>query len=123
MNKNIGGFRMILTRALYGIPWKSIWISKYCSDSAEEESHRETYLVNDILLVGRYLAAPFSPMTLPMVYITNLLPHTLNIRAAQADRMSALQNSWRATVWGIWKAIYLELGSFSTLFINFSAAA
>jgi hypothetical protein len=73
---------MILTRALYGIPQEEVWISKYCSDSREAESHREKYLVNDILLSGRYLAAHISPMTLPMDNDTERFLHTLNIRAA-----------------------------------------
>jgi len=64
--KDIGGFLVILTRALYGIPRQNIWISKYCSDSREAESHSEKYLVKDILHLGRYLDAPISPMTLPM---------------------------------------------------------
>jgi hypothetical protein len=75
---------MILTRALYGIPQEEVWISKYCSDSREAESHREKNLVNDILLMGRYLDAPSSPMTLPMVKDTEQFLHTLNIRGAQA---------------------------------------
>ncbi|MGD1047091.1 MAG: hypothetical protein ABR936_17440, partial [Bacteroidota bacterium] len=49
------------------------WISKYCSDSSEAESHREKNLVNDILLSGRYLDAPISPMTLPMDQDTKII--------------------------------------------------
>ena len=79
---------MILTRALYGIPRQKVWISKYCSDSGEAQSHREKYLVNDILLLGRYLDAPISPMTLPMDNDNERFLHTLNIRGAQADGMS-----------------------------------
>jgi|GEM_PF-6103172 len=82
MKNAIGSFRVILTRALFGIPREKAWISKYCSDSCEAESHREKYLVNDILLLGRYLAAPISPMTLPMENNTELFLDTLNIRAA-----------------------------------------
>ena len=63
---------MILTRALYGILYQNKWISKYCSDSSEAESHREKCLVNDIPLLGRYLAALNSPMTLPMNDDTNI---------------------------------------------------
>jgi len=71
-----------------GFHAKEVWISKYCSDSREVESHREKYLVNDILLMGRYLDAPISPMTLPMVKDNQLFLDTLNIRGAQADGMS-----------------------------------
>jgi hypothetical protein len=56
-----------------GFHGKKVWISKYCSDSGEAESHREKYLVNDILLSGRYLDAPISPMTLPMDYDTEII--------------------------------------------------
>jgi len=66
-----------------GFHAKEVWISKYCSDSREVESHREKYLVNDILLMGRYLDAPISPMTLPMVKDNQLFLDTLNIRGAQ----------------------------------------
>ena len=61
------------TRALYGIPRQEEWISKYCSDSGEAQSHREKNLVNDILRLRRYLDAPISPMTLPMDQDTEII--------------------------------------------------
>ena len=65
-----------------GFHGKEVWISKYCSDSREAQSHREKYLVNDLLLSGRYLDVHISPMTLPMDNDTKRFLHTLNIRGA-----------------------------------------
>ena len=56
-----------------GFHGKEVWISKYCSDSGEAESHREKYLVNDILRQRRYLDAHVSPMTLPMDQDTEII--------------------------------------------------